>query len=299
MNSTILLQSIVSGLLIGFVYSLIAAGLSLIFGIVELVNFAHGEFLMLAMFASFWMHDSLHLDPLVSLPITAALLALVGLIVHKALIRHVLGGPMLAQIFATFGLGLFLRSSAQYLWSADVRSIREPFLSRLFSGRIVIGNIAIGVPQVAAALLACLAFGALHLVITQTKMGLALQAVAEDKATATLMGINSDAVFALAWALGAACVGIAGAALASFYYVYPEVGVTFALIAYVVVALGGFGSVQGAFLAGILVGLVEIVSPVFLRAVHVPSAEAYKYAIVFGVYLLVVLVRPQGLFGRF
>lgn len=299
MNSTILVQSIVSGLLIGFVYSLIAAGLSLIFGIVEIVNFAHGEFLMLAMFASFWMHDSFHLDPLVSLPITAALLALVGFVVHKALIRHVLGGPMLAQIFATFGLGLFLRSGAQYLWSADVRSIRDPFLSRLFSGRVVIGNVAIGVPQVAAALLACLAFGALHLVITHTKMGLALQAVAEDKATATLMGINSEAVFALAWAIGAACVGIAGAALASFYYVYPEVGVTFALIAYVVVALGGFGSIHGAFLAGIIVGLVEIVSPVFLRAVNVPSAEAYKYAIVFGVYLLVVLVRPQGLFGRY
>lgn len=299
MNATLLAQSIVSGLLIGAVYALIAAGLSLIFGLMEIVNFAHGEFLMLAMFAAFWLHALWGLDPLVSLPITAALLFLLGLVVYRAIVAQVLGGPMLAQIFATFGLGLFLRSSAQYLWTADFRSIDNPLLGRVAGGRLLIGGIAVGVPQVAAAVLAVLAFGLLYLLIARTKLGLALQAVAEDRETATIMGIDSGRMFALAWGLGAACVGVAGAALASFYYIHPNVGATFGLIAYVVVALGGFGSIEGAFLAGLLVGLVEIVSPVFLRALQVSGAEAYKYAVVFAVYLLVVLLRPRGLFGRF
>lgn len=299
MSASLLVQSIVSGLLIGFVYALIAAGLSLIFGLMEIVNFAHGEFLMLAMFAAFWLHAAWGLDPLVSLPITATLLFLLGLVVYRGIVARILGGPVLAQIFATFGLGLFLRSGAQYFWTADFRSIDRPLLSRIGGGRLLIGGIAIGVPQVAAAVLACLAFGLLYLVIARTKLGLALQAVSEDRETATMMGIDSGRMFALAWGIGSACVGVAGAALASFYYVHPNVGVTFGLIAYVVVALGGFGSIEGAFLAGLLVGLVEIVSPALLRLLNVAGAEAYKYAVVFAVYLLVVLLRPQGLFGRY
>ncbi|HVO84958.1 MAG TPA: branched-chain amino acid ABC transporter permease [Syntrophobacteria bacterium] len=290
-----LLQAVASGVLIGLVYALISVGLSLIFGLMEIVNFAHGEFLMLAMFASFWFHLLLGLDPLVSLPLVATLLGLVGLVTNRLVIAQIIRAPMLAQIFATFGLGLFLRSVAQFLWTPDFRLIQNPWLSRLFGGRVeIVRGVFVGVPQVAAALLAAVAFAALYLFITRTKMGLALQAVAEDKETAALMGINSQRMFDLGWVLGSACVGVAGAALASFYYIYPEVGGTFALIAYVVVALGGFGSVPGALVAGLVVGLVEILSPVMLGI-----APSLKYAVVFSVYLLVVLIRPQGLMGRF
>jgi len=290
-----LLQAIASGVLIGLVYALISVGLSLIFGLMEIVNFAHGEFLMLAMFASFWFHLLWGLDPLVSLPLVAILLGLVGLVTNRLVIAQIIRAPMLAQIFATFGLGLFLRSLAQFLWTPDFRLIQNPWLSRLFGGRVeIVSGVFVGVPQVAAALLAAVAFAALYLFITRTKTGLALQAVAEDKETAALMGINSQRMFDLGWVLGSACVGIAGAALASFYYIYPEVGGTFALIAYVVVALGGFGSVPGALVAGLVVGLVEILSPVMLGI-----APSLKYAVVFTVYLLVVLIRPQGLMGRF
>jgi branched-chain amino acid transport system permease protein len=138
------------------------------------------------------------------------------------------------------------------------------------------------------------AFAGLYLFIARTRTGLALQAVAEDRATAALMGIDSNRMFALGWGLGAGCVGIAGAVLASFYYIYPSVGVLFALIAYIVVALGGFGSVPGALVAGLLVGLVEVVSPNLFG-----FSPAYKYAVVFALYLGVVLIRPQGLLGRF
>ena len=294
MDRDVLLQAIASGLLIGMVYALISVGLTLIFGLMEIVNFAHGEFLMLAMYAAFWGSAVVGLDPMVTLPATVGLLFLLGVLTYRGMISRLLNAPMLAQIFATFGLGLFLRGLAQFFWSPDFRSVQDSFLAGLFGGSVTVGTVALGVPQVAAALLAGVAFLALYLFIDRSRTGLALQAVAEDRATATLMGINSDRMFALGWGLGGACVGGAGAVLASFYYIYPSVGVVFALIAYITVALGGFGSVPGALVAGLLVGLVEVVSPTLFG-----FSPAYKYAVVFGVYLAVVLIRPQGLFGRF
>ncbi len=294
MDAEILLQAVVSGLLIGVVYALISTGLTLIFGLMEIVNFAHGEFLMLAMYAAFWASELARLDPMASLPLTVAALFGLGVLTYRGVIAHVLGAPMLAQIFATFGVGLLLRGLAQFFWSPDFRSIPDPLLGRIFGGSVAVGGVSLGMPQIAAAVLAGLAFAALYVFIARTRTGLALQAVAEDKATAALMGIDSDRMFALGWGLGAACVGLAGAVLASFYYIYPSVGVLFALIAYIVVALGGFGSVPGALVAGLLVGLVEVASPTLFG-----FSPAYKYAVVFGLYLVVVLIRPQGLFGRF
>jgi branched-chain amino acid transport system permease protein len=290
----VLLQAIASGLLIGMVYALISAGLTLIFGLMEIVNFAHGEFLMLAMYAAFWGSVLFGLDPMVSLPVTVLLLALLGALTYAGIISRILSAPMLAQIFATFGLGLLLRGLAQFFWSANFRTVPDSFLAGLFGGAVQVGTVSLGVPQIAAALLAGLAFAGLYLFIARTRTGLALQAVAEDRSTAALMGINSNRMFALGWGLGAGCVGIAGAVLASFYYIYPSVGVLFALIAYIVVALGGFGSVPGALVAGLLVGLVEVVSPNLFG-----FSPAYKYAVVFALYLVVVLLRPQGLLGRF
>lgn len=290
-----LLQALISGVLMGLVYALIAVGLALIFGLMEVVNFAHGEFLMLAMFTSYWLSVLLGIDPVVSLPFVALLLGGVGWLTNRLIILPIIRAPMLAQIFATFGLGLFLRSSAQYLWTPDFRLVKDPWLGQLAGGRLELpGGIFVGVPQMGAAVLAALAFAALYLFITRTKTGLALQAVAEDRDTAALMGIPTQRMYDLGWFLSSACVGVAGAALASFYYINPEVGVTFALIAYVVVALGGFGSVPGALLGGIIIGVVEILSPVIFG---VPPA--LKYAVVFAVYLVVVFVRPQGLLGKF
>lgn len=294
MDTTLLLQAVINGLLIGMVYALISVGLTLIFGLMEIVNFAHGEFLMLAMYSAFWGSALFALDPLVSLPITVALIALLGLVVYYGIIARILHAPMLAQIFATFGLGLLLRGLAQHFWSANFRTVRNPLLGRLSGGAVHLGGLFLGVPQLAAAIVAAIAFGVLTLFISRTRTGVALQAVAEDQATAALMGINGSRMFALGWALGGACVGAAGAVLASFYAITPDVGYLFGLIAYVVVALGGFGSVPGALLAGLLIGLVQEATPILL---HVPPN--YKYAVVFGLYLVIVFIRPQGLLGRF
>jgi branched-chain amino acid transport system permease protein len=287
-TAEVLLQGIVSGLLMGFVYALIAAGLSLIFGLMEIVNFAHGEFLMLAMFSTYWAWALWRLDPLVSLPLTAVALFLLGFATYHGLIRWVLGAPMMAQIFATFGLAIFLRSAAQAIWGVDFHLVKDP----LVQGRISLGGLFIGLPQLVASVGALLAFVFLNWFISRTETGLALQATAQDRQAASLMGINTERMFALGWGIGAACVGVAGALLTIFFYVFPDVGASFALLAYVTVALGGFGNVPGTLVAGVVVGLIEVLGGLLI-------APALKYVAVFVLYLLVVLWRPQGLFGRF
>jgi branched-chain amino acid transport system permease protein len=274
--------------LLGFVYALIAAGLSLIFGLMEIVNFAHGEFLMLALYVAFFAWSLGGLDPLLSLPVAAGALAVLGWATYHGLVRWVLGGPMLAQIFATFGLAVFLRSAAQFLWGVDFRTIKEPLLG----GRLDLGGIFIGLPQVVASVLALGAFVALYLFLSRSETGLALQATAQDRQAASLMGIDTERMFALGWAIGGACVGVAGGLLSMYFYIFPDVGGTFALIAYVTVALGGFGNVPATLLAGVVVGLVEVLGGLLIT-------PTLKYVFVFALYLGVVLWRPQGLFGRF
>ncbi|HUJ24975.1 MAG TPA: branched-chain amino acid ABC transporter permease [Myxococcales bacterium] len=283
-----LAQALVSGLLTGLVYALIAAGLSLIFGVMEIVNFAHGEFLMLSMYLSFFLNASLGWDPLAALPLNAALLFVLGVVVYYALIRRVLRAPMLAQIFATFGLGVFLQAAAQFLWKPDFRTVGATVVS---GTRIAMGGVFVSGPQLVAAGGAVATTLALWWLLARTGTGRALLATAEDRTAAALMGINANHMFALAWGLGAACVGIAGGLLSTFYYVFPQVGSQFALIAFVAVALGGFGSVVGAFAGGILIGVVESLAGVFV-------APAVKNLFVFGIYLVVVLVRPRGLVGK-
>jgi branched-chain amino acid transport system permease protein len=284
----IIAQAVASGLLLGAVYALIAAGLSLIFGLMEIVNFAHGEFLMLAMFTAFWLYALHAVDPLVSLPLAALLLFAIGVATYYGIVKRVLRGPALAQIFATFGLAVFLRGLAQFLWTPDFRVVQAP----LVAGRLNVFGLFLGIPQVVASVGALLAFAALFLFLSRTETGQALLATAQDRQAAQVMGIDTDRMFALGWGIGAACVGVAGVLLANFYYVFPDVGAVFALLAYVTVALGGFGSILGALVAGIIVGLVE-------RLAGLLISPSLKYAAVFALYLAVVLIRPRGLFGKF
>lgn len=287
MSREIVLQAIISGLLMGLIYALVAVGLSLIFGLMEIVNFAHGEFLMIAMFASFWFWV-LGLDPLLSLPLVVILLGLMGFAVHYGIIRRLLSAPMLAQVCGTFGLAVALRALAQFLWTPDFRTITNPMIA----GRVSFAGISMGTPQLVAGAVCLLAFVLLWLFVTRTETGLALQATAQDRQAAAVMGIPTERMSALGWAIGLGCVGVAGSMLSTFYYIFPDVGVNFALLAFVAVALGGFGSILGSLVAGILIGLVESLGGVLVD----PS---YKALIVFGLYLAVVMVRPTGLFGRF
>lgn len=287
MDVGIILQVVISGLLIGFVLSLIAVGLTLIWGVMDILNFAHGEFLMIAMFASLLLSTTVGIDPLFSLPLTVGLLFLVGLLTFRFVIRPVLGYPGLVALLITFGLSVFIRNVVLFFLGPDFRVINQSILA---GKRITFLNIHLSLPQVVTALGCVLVTYLIYLFISKSKFGRALRATALDKDTALLMGINTDRVFALTFALGGACVGVAGGLLVNFYYVFPEVGFGFVILSFVIVALGGFGNIGGAFIAGILVGLVENVGGFFV-------GPEFKYTLVFILYLIVISLRPRGLFG--
>jgi branched-chain amino acid transport system permease protein len=288
MGTDIIIQAIVAGLMMGLIYALIAAGLSLIFGLMEIVNFAHGEHLMLSMFTTFWLWSLFGLDPLHSIPVTVLLMAFCGIITHYFLIRYILKAKMLIQICATFGLSIFMRSLAQLLWTPDYRHVSNPILE----GRLEIGNIYIGQPQLFASMVCLLAFVGLYWFVNRTDTGLAIQATSQDRHAAEILGIPSNKMFALGWAIGLGCVAVAGSMMMNYFAVFTDVGTNFALFAFVAVALGGFGSIIGCLYAGIIIGLVESLGGLLID----PS---FKLLYIFAIYLIVVIYRPQGLFGRY
>ncbi|WP_249140043.1 branched-chain amino acid ABC transporter permease [Bradyrhizobium arachidis] len=274
----------------GLLYGLIAVGLALIFGLMDVVNFAHGEFLMLAMYVTFFLFTFFAIDPLLSAPLAAAALFVLGAAVYLVIVRFAMRAKAnvgMVQIFATFGLAIVMRGLAQLFFTADYRSVPNSWLG----GKTVsVVGIFLPQPQLFGALVAIAAFGGLYLFINRTDFGRALEATREDPGAVALVGIDKNRVFALGWGIGGALVGLAGAIMATFFYIYPDVGASFALIAYVTVALGGFGSVFGAFAGGIVVGLVEATTALVLP----PSLKSVG---IYAVYLLVVFIRPRGLFG--
>jgi len=282
-----LLQAAVGGLLLGAVYALFSSGLTLIWGMMNFINFAHGEFVMLGMYVALLIATWLHGGPAAFGPGAAVVLFLLGVLVYMALIKHVLRGPMLAQILSTFGLALLLRYSAFFIFKSDFRTLPESALS----GTLNLGGIYVGKPQLLAGVVAGVLALAMHLLLTRTALGSRLLAVAEDRNAAMLMGIRPDRMQALAWGLSAASAGIAGALMAIAYPFSPSVGETFALTAFVVVSLGGFGSVPGAMIAGLIIGLVEALAAYQFGPI-------YKDVVVYGLFVAVLWVRPQGLLGR-
>jgi len=283
-------QSLVSGLLMGLIYALVAAGLSLIFGLMDVVNFAHGELLMLAMYAAVVIFGLSGLDPVLQLPLVCALMFGLGVLIYRGIIARALSVRFnrgMVQIFATFGLAIFIRGAAQFAFGGDFRSLSGTWLSNRTAS---FAGIYVPLPQLAASAVCLLAFTGL-LLVGRTEFGRALEATREDRDAVALIGIDCDRIFAIGWGLGAATVGVAGAMLIAFYYVSPSVGTNFAVIAYVTVALGGFGSILGALVAGIVIGEVEALIALVLE----PSL---KQVGMFAVYLLVLMVRPRGLFGK-
>jgi branched-chain amino acid transport system permease protein len=282
-----LVQVVVSGLLIGAVYALFSSGLTLIWGMMNVVNFAHGDFVMLGMYAAFvtmvWLHGGAALAGIAA----AVGLLIVGVVVYYGLIRHIMRGPMLAQILSTFGLALFIRYAAFWLFSANFVTLPEGALG----GTVTIGGIYLGMPQLIAGIVAITLTGGMYLLLVHTTLGSQLLAVSEDRQAAMLMGIRPDRMQALAWGLASAAAGIAGALMAAIYPVSPTIGETLALTAFVVVTFGGFGSVPGALLAGLMIGVVQALSAFWFGPI-------YRDVAVYVLFVLMLWVRPQGLLGK-
>ncbi len=282
----ILLQAAVSGLLLGAVYALFSSGLTLIWGMMNFINFAHGEFVMLGMYVALVVTWG-HFGPEAYAPAAAVVLFGLGAIVYLGLIKHVMRGPMLAQILSTFGLALLLRYLAFYVFKSDFQTLPETALS----STINLGGIFVSEAQLVAGIVAGLLALGMHVLLTRTALGSRMLAVAEDRGAAMLMGIRPDRMQALAWGLSAASAGIAGALMAIAYPFSPSVGETFVLTAFVVVSLGGFGSVPGAVIAGFVIGLVEALAGYLIGPI-------YKDVVVYALFVAILWIRPQGLLGR-
>ena len=281
-----LLQVLFSGLATGGIYALVAVGQALIWGLMGLVNFAHGDMLMVGMYVAYGLWAFAGIDPLASAPIAGLVMFGLGVLVYYLITSKVLKAARYAQIFATFGLAILLRSLAQFIFSPNYKMISN----KILDGAVQIGSISIGKAQLVAGVVALILSLALYFLMSKTDLGRAMRATSEDKDIASVMGINSNRMFALAWGIAGACVGIAGGLMTTYLAVHPEVGSLFSLIAFVVVALGGFGSIPGALFAALLIGLVESFTGFYVAAV-------LKYVAVFAIYLIVILVRPKGLFG--
>jgi branched-chain amino acid transport system permease protein len=275
----LLAQVIVGGLLLGAIYALFSSGLTLIWGMMNFINFAHGEFVMLGMYVALLVVVWLGGGPATFGFAAAFALFVLGVIVYASLIRHVMRGPMLAQILSTFGLALLLRYTAFWIFSANFVSLPQVSLS----GTLNVGGILMPVAQLVAGIAAIALTLGLHLLLTRTTVGSQLLAVAEDR--------NADRMQALAWGLAAGSAGIAGALMAVSYPWSPSVGETFGLTAFVVVTLGGFGSVPGAMYAGLIIGLIQALSAYWLGPI-------YKDIVVYALFAALLWLRPQGLMGK-
>jgi branched-chain amino acid transport system permease protein len=285
--SFVLVQVIVGGLLLGAVYALFSSGLTLVWGMMNVVNFAHGDFVMLGMYVAFVVYTLMGGGPVIGAPLAMLVLATLGVIVYFALIRDIMKGPMLAQILGTFGLALLLRYSVFWYFGANFNTLP----SNLVGGTIDLFGIRIEASRLLAGVVALLVTLALHLLLTRTALGSKMLAVSEDSTAAQLMGIRPDTMQAIAWAIAAGATGIAGALIATFYYIVPTVGETLGIVAFVTVSLGGFGSVPGALVAGLLIGVIESLSGYLISAV-------YKDVVVYALFLAFLWFRPQGLMGK-
>src|SRR5579862_8039122 len=280
--SIVLVQVIVGGLLLGAVYALFSSGLTLVWGMMNVVNFAHGDFVMLGMYVAYVVYTLFGGGPLLGAP-----LATLGIVVYFGLIRDVMKGPMLAQILGTFGLALLLRYSVFWWFGANFLSLP----GNLVGGTFDVFGIRIEASRLLAGVVALLVTLGLHLLLTRSTLGSRMLAVAEDSTAAQLMGIRPDTMQAIAWAIAAGATGLAGALIATFFYIVPTVGETLGIVAFVTVSLGGFGSVPGALIAGLLIGVIESLSGYLIGAV-------YKDMVVYALFLGFLWFRPQGLMGR-
>jgi branched-chain amino acid transport system permease protein len=285
--SFVLVQVIVGGLLLGAVYALFSSGLTLVWGMMNIVNFAHGDFVMLGMYVAYVVYTLLGGGPLLGAPLATLFLATLGVIIYFALIRDIMKGPMLAQILGTFGLALLLRYSVFWWFGANFLTLPQ----NIVGGTIVAFGLRIEAARLLAGVVALLVTLALHLLLTRTALGSKMLAVAEDATAAQLMGIRPDTMQAIAWAIAAGATGLAGALIATFFYIVPTVGETLAIVAFVTVSLGGFGSVPGALVAGLLIGVIESLSGYLIGAI-------YKDIVVYALFVSFLWFRPQGLMGK-
>jgi branched-chain amino acid transport system permease protein len=282
-------QQVVNGVTIGVVYALIAVGLTLVFGILDVINFAHGEFYMLGAFLTYSLTVGLGLDYFVALALTIVGAGIAGLIAERLTVRPLEGRHMFTVVLSTLGLSIFLQNGALLTWGPDPREIELAWGGR----PIVIGGVVITMLRVAVLATSAVVIAALTWFIRRTIWGMAMRAVAKNRDAAALMGVPVRRVFALTFAVGSAMAGVAGGLLGAMFTIEPTMGEWAVVKAFCVVIMGGMGNVPGAVLGGVILGVAENLGAGFL-----PGGSSYKDGIGYAILIAVLLLRPQGLFGR-
>jgi branched-chain amino acid transport system permease protein len=283
---SILFPSFLNGLTTGAVYALIALGLTLIYGVLHIINFAHGALLMVALYAVYFLKERAGIDPYLALPIVVPAMFALGYALQRGVINRASHGKDENILLVTLGLAIVLENLALLLFKSDTRAIETAYTLRT----VAIGPATISLPKLVAFGGALVASALLLWGINRTDLGRAIRAVAKEKHGARLMGIDVDHVYAMSFGIGLACVGAAACFLLPAYYVNPQVGSGFVLVAFTIVVLGGMGSFAGALVGGLLIGVVESIGGLFL-------GESLGQIGIFVIFIAVLLFRPQGLFG--
>jgi branched-chain amino acid transport system permease protein len=282
-----LLQTVIDGLLIGALYALVGMGLSIIFGTMRIVNFAHGEFMMIGMYVTYSLFQSFHIDPYLTIPASFLVTFVLGYFVYRGLISKIMQSSDMNQILMTAGIGMVLTNLAQMAYSSDQLKLDI----RYANASLQLLGLRFNVPYLVSFLIALLITLVLFWFIMRTETGRALRAISQNRSPSHLMGINVERVSSLVFGIGIALAGVAGTLLLPVYRVSPTVGGAFTLIAFVVVVLGGMGSIVGAALGGLIIGAVESISAFYLGG-------SYGDLITYIVFLLILLLKPSGLLGR-
>ncbi len=283
---SILFPSLLNGLTTGAVYALVALGLTLIYGVLHIINFAHGAALMLAMYGVYVLRTRFGIDPYVALPIMVAGMFVFGYALQRVVIMRASHGKDENILLVTLGLSIVMENAALLVFKSDTRSIETPYTLTT----VAIGPAMIALPKIVAFFGSLVVAGALLWVVQRTDLGRAIRAVAKEKQGARLMGIDVEHVYALSYGIGLACLGAAACFLLPAFYVNPQVGSGFVLVSFTIVVLGGMGSFAGALIGGFLVGIVESLGGLFL-------GESLGQVGIYLIFIAVLLFRPQGLFG--
>ncbi len=283
------LQILASGILLGGIYALISVGLNLIFGVIKVVNMAHGDFLMLGMYAAYFLFTGLAISPYVSAIIIFPVFMVIGYVVFRLVVKPLLGKAETETntILATSGLQFVLQNLVLMLFTADYRAIQLEGGATSFN----IGGVMLSANRTWAFLICLILAVALYYILMHTRLGAQVRAVSQDRDASVLMGINVDRIYALTFCVGVAMVGLAGAIILPVFSAYPTVGTFFSTSSFVVVVLGGLGSFTGALLGGLIIGIVETAAGVFAST---ELAQVFSLL----VFLIVLFVRPQGLLGK-
>jgi branched-chain amino acid transport system permease protein len=281
------LQSLINGILLGGIYAAYSAGFSLIFGVMGVVNIFHGEMVMLGAFITYWIFTLFHIDPFLTIPFSILFLFIFGYLVQRFLINRVVESPPMISYILTFGIHLIVAYTCLWVWTADFRTVTTSYSG--FNANL--SGIILPYARLATFGLALLVVAGLYLFLYKTEVGRAIQATAQDKEVARLMGVKVHQIYAITFGIGAAITGMAGSLISTYFIIFPQMGLPYTIIAFCVVVLGGMGYIPGALWGGLILGVIQSLTATYLNA---GLSGAFTFILLF----IMLIVRPAGIAGR-